>query len=74
MWTRWFTRLQQLAGLGLVISERLAAHAQAWLLLTGCAMMLGATGLQLMIRGAAALLGAIGSEVEGKDGADDGHA
>lgn len=50
-WQIWFSRLIQVAGLGIVIFETLAEHAdRPWLLLVSTAMMIGGLGLQLVIR------------------------
>lgn len=56
-WTRWWNRISQISGLGIIIYESIfAAHAQFVVLLFAAAMMLGAAGLRILVRGAANLL------------------
>lgn len=57
LWTRWWNRVSQIAGLGIIVYESIfAAHAQFIVLLFAAAMMLGAAGLRILVRGAANLL------------------
>ena len=61
-WSIWFTRIVQLVGLLIVITEQVAVlllgrHPEPWLLLVAVAMMLGGLGLRLILRGATGLLG-----------------
>ena len=60
-WTLWFTRLVQLVGLLIVITEQVAVlvfdrDPEPWLLLVAVAMMLGGLGLRMVLRGASAIL------------------
>lgn len=50
-WSIWFSRLIQIAGLGLVIYESVVARTdRPWILLVASSMMLGGVGLQLIVR------------------------
>ena len=51
-WSLWFGRLVQICGLALILYEALAEHSdRPYLLLVAMAMMVGATGLRLVIKG-----------------------
>lgn len=50
-WATWFTRLIQAVGLGMVIFQQANYKSDPWLLLVAIAMMIGGTGLQLILRG-----------------------
>ena len=50
-WQVWFSRLVQVAGLGIVFYETLAEQVdRPWLLLVAVAMMVGGLGLQFIVR------------------------
>jgi hypothetical protein len=50
-WATNFTRLIQTVGLGMVIFQQASYKSDPWLLLVAIAMMIGGTGLQLILRG-----------------------
>jgi hypothetical protein len=54
-WSRWFFRLVQLVGLALGVNEALG-RGRPWVLLFSGALILGAIGLRIMLRGAAVLV------------------
>lgn len=57
-WNLWFTRLTQLAGLGIGIHEAaLTGSDRFGVLAFAAAMILGPQGLRLMLRGARGLTG-----------------
>lgn len=56
-WTRWWNRISQIAGLGIIVYESVfAERAQFIVLLFAAAMMLGGAGLRILVRGAASLV------------------
>jgi hypothetical protein len=58
LWSIWFSRLMQIAGLGLVIYEATVEQVdRPWLLLVATAMMLGGLGLRLVVEWALKRLG-----------------
>jgi hypothetical protein len=58
LWSIWFSRLMQIAGLGLVIYEATVERVdRPWLLLVATAMMLGGLGLRLVVEWALKRLG-----------------
>jgi hypothetical protein len=62
-WSLWFTRLMQLVGLGIVCYETIVVQRdRPWLLLVAVAMMIGAQGLRLLLRGARGIMEEAGHE------------
>lgn len=54
-WSIWFSKLVQVAGLGIMVFEaRPGGEQRPWLMLFATGMMLGALGLQLILRWVAA--------------------
>lgn len=54
-WSIWFSRLVQVAGLGIMVFEaRPGGEQRPWLMLFATGMMLGGIGLQLILRWVAA--------------------
>lgn len=51
-WSRWWNRVSQVSGLGLIVFEALHEKPSGLVMLFGAAMMLGAAGLRLLVRGA----------------------
>lgn len=50
-WQIWFSRLVQVAGLGIMVFEAVGRKAERpWLMLFATGMMLGGIGLQLVLR------------------------
>lgn len=66
-WTRWWNRVSQIVGLGLLIYESaIVPHAQFAVLLFASAMMLGSAGLRILVRGAGQMLEQEEEPKEGK--------
>lgn len=58
-WTTWFFRLVQIGGLGVILHEVVGREGERpWVLLTAWAMLLGAIGLQLIVRAFVSIKGA----------------
>lgn len=50
-WQIWFSRLVQVAGLGIMLYETMVEHTdRPWLLLCSMSMLLGGIGLQAVVR------------------------
>lgn len=57
-WSRWWNRISQVSGLAIIFYEVIGygEHASFVVLLFASAMMLGAAGLRILIRGATAIV------------------
>lgn len=55
LWTKWFTRIIQLIGAGTFVEQvvvgQLTEEDRPWILLISVAMMLGAQGLRMFLKG-----------------------